>query len=78
MPYYAASAVSPTRIDTAADSLYSCCTEQTLCIHDAQDKQQSIQYHAAMMLYQKLTVCHTLQTQKCFVSSHKPRTINQT
>ena len=52
--------------------------QQTLYIHAAQDKQQSIQYHAAMMLYQKLTVCQTLQTQKCFISSHKTRTINQT
>lgn len=31
--------------------------------HAAQDKQQSIQYNAAMMLYHKLTVCQTLQTQ---------------
>ena len=47
--------------------------QQTLYIHAAQDKQQSIQYNAAMMLYHKLTVCQTLQTQ-----SHKARTINQT
>ena len=60
--------------------IYKDQTQQTQYIYAAQDKQQSIQYHAAMMLYQKLTVCQTLltQTQKYFISSHKPRTINQT